>query len=265
MKKHVAVACLLAGLFGPLNAQAATIELRTVLGLGPDINSVVIEEFQSDDTQGSFTTSGAPGPNDESVKATAGFAEGGHRLSASSSLLRPAQSDFVNFRAASFSTYTDRLQVRSSGRIEVSLLYSGAYSVTTDLADDDGFAFMAASFEIAGLQSPVGQQAFQVSDLTRNEDSFLARLLTTVEVEEGDILDITAQVSATNGSTDDITAFIEASARIEGVFSITALDGASFDEDLGIAPVPLPASLPLLIGALLGLHGLQRHRSRRRS
>ena len=265
MKKQTLFACVLASLIGPVAAQAATIELRTFNALGPDITSDLTEVFQSDETETSVTTSAANGPDGENVKATAGFAEGGLRLSANSSLLRPAQSDFVNFRAAGFATYTDRLQVRSSGRIEVLLLYAGVFSVTTDLVHNDPFAFLSASFEIAGLQSPIRQYAFQSSDQTRTEDSFLARLLATVDVEEGDVFDITAQLSATNGSTDDITAFIEASARIEGLLSFRALDGASFEEDLDVALVPIPASLPLLLGGLLGLRASQQlsRRSRR--
>ncbi len=262
MKNQTALACLIACLIEPLAAQAATIELRTFNALGPAINPIQSEIFQSDETQESVSTSVTVDPNGESVKATAGFAEEGRRLSADSSLFRPAQSNFVNFRAASFATYTDTLSVQSSGTVIVALDYTGAFSVKTDLIDNDTFAFLSASLEIEGLGLPIRQQAFQFSNPETQESSFSDRILATFDVESGDVFELTALVSATNGSTDDIPAFIEARSSIEGLFSITTRDGASFYDPDDVAPVPLPASLPLLFGGLLGLRLLQRRRSK---
>jgi len=258
MINRLACALFVASMIGATSAQAATVDLRTFNRIGPDI---LQDTGSYPFTIPSSTLSSNLVANDtgDTSNANSGFDNNGKRLSAGASLFRPTQSEFVNYRAAGFATAKEQITVLSGGTLFVTLNFTGSFSSLTDLPETDGFASVSANLDITGLGLPIEREFRRASSDIKKSDMFTDRIFAEFAVEAGDVFDVTAQLIAVNGSTGDITAFIETSSSILGAWSILGRDGAVIEKDpIDVTPVPLPASLPLLFGGVLGMCLLHR-------
>lgn len=263
MTKRLALAFFTAGIIGAATTQAATVDIRTLNQIGPNVLDDA-DSVSSSIPSGTISNILVAEDTGDTSAAVAGFDSNGKRLSAEASLFRPSSSEFVNYRSAGFAKTTEQITVANGGTLVVALNFTGSFSSLTDLPETDGFASVSAYLDITGLGLPIERSFRRASSNDQKSATFTDRIFAEFAVDAGDVFDVTAQVLAVNGSTGDITAFIETSSSILGTWSIMGRDGAVIvEEPTDMTPVPLPASLPLLFGGVLGM-GLLRRRAKQR-
>lgn len=257
-KAFVLVASTVASL-SSASSNAATVSLETLLFIPPTIEEDAAI-FGSDAPNGSIENTLTEPGTGQSSSGSATFDENGRRLSAAAHILHTATSPEQSQRGLGRAKSSESLSVVTAGSLLFEFDLIGSFNVVSDLSleDDDTYASLFAALTVVGPSSTQTDDYWIGSSPTQRELTFSNKLSLELFVDAGDLLTIDTRIQATTGSTADITAFLEADSSLEGILTITTNDGASIEYG-DLAPVPLPAALPMLLAGICAL-GMMRRR-----
>ncbi|WP_424973041.1 VPLPA-CTERM sorting domain-containing protein [Dinoroseobacter sp. S76] len=181
----------------------------------------------------------------------------------------PASEEFARARA----DITQTFEVVGTGTVFFEMQIGAGLSILSDRGDATDLAHVIAGFEASTATSEIYER---VSN--RDPDDFLfeeldaaigGTLTGEIDVTDGQMLTISAFGLADAGDfpLDELTrlpqsAFFDVTAISNGTLSFVGKGVELLPTDLDVAPVPLPASLPLLLGGLGAMVAYRRRATR---
>jgi len=167
-----------------------------------------------------------------------------------------ASKNFARSRLEATSQYV----VSGDGTLKLDLGVTGMFDVLSDRGDGKALSHILAGFSVALADGTVYRRlsSFDPANDISNANGVhvMEDLSETIALKDGDRFTLSLFALADAGDfpnftipRDYQTSFFEAQSEISGALSLTT-EGIGLDE---IAPVPLPAGLPLLMAGLGGL------------
>ncbi|MEM0921535.1 MAG: VPLPA-CTERM sorting domain-containing protein [Pseudomonadota bacterium] len=230
----------------------------------------VVNETATDTPQSLMAAT--PDPDRAKAQATTDVENWNYALR--SDVEKPAGGDPSEDWARARTEMTQSYEVVGTGKVVFEMDFSVGMTTLTDRNDGTNLSHVIAGFEAETLSEEV---YMRVSN--RDPDSFLfdqgnaalaGTLMGEIAVIDGEMLTISAFGLADAGEfpLDEVTrfpqsAFFDVSAISNATLSFMGEGVRLIPVEMDVAPVPLPASLPLLIGGLGALAAYRRRRAPR--
>lgn len=263
MKYALTITLVATALSTPANA--AAIDLFTFVSLASNAENTIAAEEETFDTA---TDVAAQFMSIEASQATSninGFSASGVDLDlgASRAIARVNKAaGNTPARAVSLSktTVKDTYSVSGNGKVIAAFTIYGDITSTTDLPNPGQYLEALGTIDIMH-NSAVFDAAFSTQDASYAffqlaNGAYNQKLEIEFDVSDGDTFDIATEISAKIAFDEFIAAFLEFEVDVKSGLRVYGVDGAAISP----SPVPLPATLFLLLAPIAGVFELSRRR-----
>ena len=253
----------------PATGMAATVSLQAIAdGSVPGETTNVIDSRAFDtatDQLGFVAAEVAPATGEGLSRSNAHFDFLPGTMHASSTTVKNAGTgSSVHFSSAN-AGHTETYVADGDGSVTVRFGYAGRLDLTTDIPDASRLVRAFAGLNIFAptlTESRFSDSAFFPDPLFGATNGFFDdEFIATFNVSDGDDFRVNPYLGVETGALEQFSAFIDASAEINGFWSIEATGTVLTSSDgtlIPTTPVPLPAGVMLLLTPLGALVAMRR-------